>query len=650
MSDKETILARRQRLSMVPRAQAGLALDNRPKTDRVSQLEENVQGLEERLAKLEGIVTRPELAEHTPEHTPGSTKAPSASTSASSGSKLYAASSVATGSLYEGSSSFINQSVQASQVAQRTASSETPEAAPTISESFSHLDALLRSSTASSLVKEHQFTNNAAPRPLPPIEPLPASFVIAAVQRVKATPAIFLSGYALNDVSLVENLCQRVYFPTEPVSLGHITSVNGILAFLSREFTILQQPLGKEFDMEKLTTKCERNFNLGIETYDVLAVPSFENVLSLALGVVKAQSETRPMLCCTLLASAASHCQMLGYHRESTYQRDRSGRVDAKRRLFWTLYVFDKNVSLLLGHASKFQDFDIDAQYPALSADPGQRPWDEWFHLAIRLAKVQGQIYNGLYSAGALRTTPTERKQCTESLALEMNKWRADLDALDASRVNYPDIFNLSRYHWDIMYYSTLTSLLRAPATPGMGAEISSQCFQAARLGLHSHLRCFSGYQASGVLSDADFDNWVLHNSSFIPFIAIFLHAIASSSLDDVALLEQVTETLKRARKGHAGSEKLFQICATFTALARRMVEARNSCVGTYDQTTDSLQIAGISGDMPLSWSEVLVDPSSQQIDADDLYGWEDNDMSSILADWINGQPPAADVFGMDFG
>ncbi|KAM5346965.1 hypothetical protein ACJ41O_009970 [Fusarium nematophilum] len=607
MSDKETILARRQRLSMVPRAlKPGLdSADRSPTpvrrlqdTQAVSLLytpftraaanyasrEENVQGLEERLAKLEGIVTRPELAEHTPEHTPGSTKAPSASTSASSGSKLYAASSVATGSLYEGSSSFINQSVQASQVAQRTASSETPEAAPTISESFSHLDALLRSSTASSLVKEHQFTNNAAPRPLPPIEPLPASFVIAAVQRVKATPAIFLSGYALNDVSLVENLCQRVYFPTEPVSLGHITSVNGILAFLSREFTILQQPLGKEFDMEKLTTKCERNFNLGIETYDVLAVPSFENVLSLALGVVKAQSETRPMLCCTLLASAASHCQMLGYHRESTYQRDRSGRVDAKRRLFWTLYVFDKNVSLLLGHASKFQDFDIDAQYPALSADPGQRPWDEWFHLAIRLAKVQGQIYNGLYSAGALRTTPTERKQCTESLALEMNKWRADLDA------------------------------------------------------------------ASGVLSDADFDNWVLHNSSFIPFIAIFLHAIASSSLDDVALLEQVTETLKRARKGHAGSEKLFQICATFTALARRMVEARNSCVGTYDQTTDSLQIAGISGDMPLSWSEVLVDPSSQQIDADDLYGWEDNDMSSILADWINGQPPAADVFGMDFG
>lgn len=59
----------------------------------------------------------------------------------------------------------------------------------------------------------------------------------------------------------------------------------GILYCLLKESMLLQSPLAQKFDLKVHVSTCERNFSRGIETYQTLAVPCFENVLSLALGV-----------------------------------------------------------------------------------------------------------------------------------------------------------------------------------------------------------------------------------------------------------------------------------------------------------------------------------------------------------------------------
>lgn len=106
---------------------------------------------------------------------------------------------------------------------------------------------------------------------------------------------IFLYGYCLTDVSMIEKLCQRVYFPTDPVSLSHVTAMFGILYLLLREFIATSDPLGKEHDLKAHMAVCERNFNAGLESYDVLAVPSFESILALTLGVCEAcYSNSKP--------------------------------------------------------------------------------------------------------------------------------------------------------------------------------------------------------------------------------------------------------------------------------------------------------------------------------------------------------------------
>ena len=132
---------------------------------------------------------------------------------------------------------------------------------------------------------------------------------------------------------------------------------------------------------------------------------------------------------------AASHCQMLGYHREKTYQKDRTRNAEAMRRLFWTLYVFDKNTSLLWGRASCIQDFEVDAEYPALPTDSALRPWDVSFIVAIKLGKLQGQIYNSLYSVSALKLDRVERTHHINELAGSMRRVQAELEHVSTPSV-----------------------------------------------------------------------------------------------------------------------------------------------------------------------------------------------------------------------
>ncbi|KAI1368129.1 hypothetical protein F5Y08DRAFT_326165 [Xylaria arbuscula] len=641
-SAKESIRARRQRLASVPRAceackirkircdrshpcsncqAAGIACeqapsvsDNRPQTtDRIAQLQDKFKRLEHRLSEVEnqhkGTVT--------------------ITNSTESQSQLSSSPST---HLYQGSSSFATLSAEASKAVHLS----TLVTTNSIGDSVRELGNLINTGRTVSSSDDHFLSPVSVERPVTGLESIPVDLVISVIRKIKEHGSVFLHGYVVSDITFIENICRRVYFPTDPVSTGLTTAMYGLLHFLLKEISILGEPLGTEYDLKTYVTHCKRNFNAGIETYNILVIPSFENILSLTLGVIMAQNEAKPFLACTLASAAASHCRILGYHREKTYQSNHDEVTQTKRRLFWSLYVFDKNISLLLGRSSSFQDFDIDVQHPPLSADIGHKPWDQWFHMAIRLAKAQGQIYDRLYSPAGLQMEVAERGREIDNLELALRRWRTDLEQIDGTHANYPQIFSLSQAHWDIMYYSTLTSLLRATATPSNGGEISSRCFQAARLSLQSHLRSFSAYKSSEVLLDADFANWVLHNSSFTPFIVIFLHSIPTRSVSDLDLLDEVVRTLEGTRQAGRSFQQLYELCATFARLTRHLVEAAQPCGGAYDPDADTLQLPEAADNMQEGWLEAL-----QTLDGvpDGSSHEHDFDISAIFADWMNGRP-----------
>ncbi|KAK6820050.1 hypothetical protein RU639_007048 [Aspergillus parasiticus] len=668
---RETIQARQHRLSVIPRACEGCKIrkvrcdrcfpcsncrtsgitceqpspkprsETRLRSER--DLQRQIKSLEERLVSLEQeLKTQRSISEHRRDDVPDEALA---------SSEQAVPQPPCIAPVYEGISSFTGQSILASDVAQKTANSEGTGEHSDLKTSLDHLKTLLQTPTRSSFGTEYRMSRVPAARALPTMDHLlPLDLIIAILQDIKINRPIFLCSYAINDHTLVERLCQRVYFPTEPISTGHLAGMHGILLTLLKEFTILGSPLCQRFDLKAHMSTCEQNFNTLVESYDVLAIPSFESIFALIMGFIKAQDEAKPLLCSTFISTAASHCQILGYHREITYRSDNIGNSENMRRLFWTTYVFEKHVSLYFGRASSMQDFDIDAQYPAITRDPAVRPWDESFVMGIRLAKLQGEIYDKLYSAEASKSSHPERMRRVHALALDIQQWYAEFKEIDASKVNNHHIFKISRDSWDILYYSTFTSLLRAPITSGAAcAEISSQCFRVARLSLQSHLRCFGNFQTSGFHTKADYANWVLLFSSFTPFIVIFLHAIAATSSDDIQLLSEVVESLQHIRYVSPSSERLYQICSTFLQIARGLVETRQSCVGAYNQLEDSLQFATDAGSMSIFEPDCLQSLFGTDTSEHPPY-LADHDMCAIFDSWATGLPAGVNLFGGNVG
>ncbi|CAI7638861.1 unnamed protein product [Penicillium bialowiezense] len=547
-------------------------------------------------------------------------------------------------SLYEGESSFTRQSLGAREAAaQSLANPNQANTGSNLSVAFTSLSGLLQPSQRTRQVDDNR-SYNSFQTPLC----LPADLVIAMLRRFHEEKPLFLCSYPMNDLRLLERLCQKVYFPTRDVSAGDVAAMHGVLYWLIREYISRDDAFCKRFDLKTHFKNCKTRFEADIRNHNVIAVPSFENIIALVMGVLKAQDEANPLAGCHLLSTAVRHCQMLGYHRESAYKNPKDEDASNKRRIFWTIYVFDKTMSLLLGRASYLQDFDIDVKTPSASSDPALRPWDEAFYWMIKLSEVQGNTYNKLYSPAAIKHSSSERLNDIRNLRTAIEECRRGRDEIDYTKVDQRLVFELSSKTWELVYYSVLTSILRASTSTGDG-EIGPECFKAARMCLLSHVECFPSYNDSGLFTVADYANWVQLYSSFTPFIVIFLHSIAATSMEDVKLLEDVVKTLQQTRGVSSASERLYNICANFVAVSRGLVEAQKSCVGRYDEQRDALELFNDSQYGHLFFSDCQQEELGFDMTTY-LTNPEVQTMSAVLEGWDSGQQSAIDVLGVDLG
>lgn len=94
---------------------------------------------------------------------------------------------------------------------------------------------------------------------------------------------------------------------------------------------------------------------------------------------------------------------------------------DNKLRLFWSVYCLDKGLSLRLGRASTIQDYDISST-PSFSHVDVSELWKSIYTIWIVLSRIQGKIYELLYSPGALRQPEADRTAHARRLASEMQE------------------------------------------------------------------------------------------------------------------------------------------------------------------------------------------------------------------------------------
>lgn len=126
-------------------------------------------------------------------------------------------------------------------------------------------------------------------------------------------------------------------------------------------------------------------------------------------------------------------CHTLGFHRRSSLAHEDQESADIKRHMFWQLYMLDKNLSLNLGRGSNFPDSDIDAEFYTPSSNPAQRPWDLMALDTIMFARLQGQVYDKLYSASAIDSSVEERSRAVDELSSQVNALRNKLLSVSRS-------------------------------------------------------------------------------------------------------------------------------------------------------------------------------------------------------------------------
>ncbi|KAL2813878.1 fungal-specific transcription factor domain-containing protein [Aspergillus granulosus] len=491
---------------------------------------------------------------------------------------------------------------------------------------------------------DSQHTPAAVPRPTEepiPGEPLlPADIVVAVVKKVKAHPPFFLVSQSWKNARQLESLCQSIYFPLEPVSTGSTTLLHGLLYFVIRDYIHDGDPDLARFDLSSSKAFCERNFSAALNSYQMMVDPTLEKVQALLIGVLKAQEEFDIQRCWTYLSLAFNMCQMMGMHRNATSVSDPSPLADSKRHAFWSLYTIDKNISLNIGVTSHFQDHDIDAELYTPSQDSKQRSWDLINLITVEFAAIQGKVYDQLYSIGASRVSEDERLNRIHALSMDLMTVRNKLLEIDVSKGLYADSLHGMTACADFIAYSVLTVIYRAQTRTRDAMAVSSQCYEAASMALHSHLKCITYFRHRQAHKQAEYVNSILLYPSFTPFVIVFTHAITTASVSDLTLLQETVRSLELIKNVSRGSIHLYTICEAFAKTAQVLVDSRQTLTGLAQHQDGSLIAEGpTSIALPdVIWPEDLFDTHVDQAD-----------ISMFLNDFIGTNRSVMDILNSDY-
>ncbi|GAA88359.1 fungal specific transcription factor domain protein [Aspergillus luchuensis IFO 4308] len=386
----------------------------------------------------------------------------------------------------------------------------------------------------------------------------PAPIVLALLRKCQEQPSI-LQAYLpfLSPRRLIEK-CRQIYFSTEEYSDATFIIVNGALLYLISDVVAITKDSQTREEYDKYLKLCLVNLETALGSLSLLMPANDENIEALALGAVYAIEMSKPSFAMTLTSAAFRLCQTLGYHRSNP--SDSSNKPSLGNTLFWTVYVLDKAVSLRLGRASTIQDYDV-TSLVNIDTTGLDEPFDKIYLLWVRFATIQGKVYELLYSPAALARPESERVAHARQLASEMQQ--VVMEPFEG--IN----FDKQRSQVDQVFFKS---------------------DKVARLSaLEVHQDCMAEVKEMTEHIKAAYFHWTILYAPFVPFIVIFCHAIALSSWDDLARLEDFVASLQPNCFLSEAISKLYQLCHVLSNVARLYIEAKEQVQVKEDQDLASV-------------------------------------------------------------
>ncbi|KAH8679357.1 hypothetical protein BGZ61DRAFT_457083 [Ilyonectria robusta] len=479
-------------------------------------------------------------------------------------------------SLSEGDSSFGRQILLASKVATLTGVSQMQP----VQRELANLLVMAEDQAAPQTLG-HLYTPKAHPETVRPVIKLPpSSFALQLLRSLREKESVFFLFYGFHDRAQVETLCQRVYFPIESLSASEATLFNGILCSILREGSFFQSSGLREEELSNMRVLCEANFQAGLETFEVLAIPTHENAMILSLAMAHAQSEAKLLFQHSLTSAAARHCLALGYHRESRLSLLPSLEAERARRLFWHIYTSDKSLCLRLGLPSTIPDYDIDARSCSISRNPSQAPWDIVVVKFAELSRIQGQIYESLFSAAARTLTVSQRHSTVSRLSVCLAQWHQEWTQIDSKDAYNKYLFTSTFGPVEVLYFSVLTLLHRGETSSNSADHISQACLDGAYQALRAHLAYHRNISILGVKALYPYAVCIFYYTPFTPFVVMFLHCVANSDEDDIKLLNDALVALEQVSPKFEHCQRQLKLCKGLYKIAETFIKCQHEMGG----------------------------------------------------------------------
>ncbi|KAF2676907.1 hypothetical protein K458DRAFT_424397 [Lentithecium fluviatile CBS 122367] len=443
-------------------------------------------------------------------------------------------------------------------------------------------------------------------------------------------------------------------------TVGRRILVFGVLYNLFTEFACYSVMDNRIENYRIHARTCKTQVEIAMSQLELYLPATYENILALLLASTFAIEMCKPSLCWVMISNAAGLCQNLGYHRIQTMKDDTEDERMAKIHIFWHIYLMDKTLSLRLGRASIIQDWDMSLPYPQLdtkhmplaSPMPGSLG-TEMLLFWIKVAQIQGKVYEKLFSPAAFLKPPEERAQIATQLVEALNHtWteRGDASALDFAFIaaggtpasskkvpTGPDFMNLPSkrqrtvfsfptitqqsigsgsqsgplsieggaffgdlgdifYYSDVVVHYSTCALVQRAVSPD-NITFNQDCLESSRAALIAHQRCSEQFNVKGNEDLwSGYIHWAILQAPFTPFIVIFCNAVLHCNPSDLNTLADFVLSLESCRTVSEGADKLYKMCHLFLQVAKLYVEAKTKESAHQPSTQPENSRAGAGG------------------------------------------------------
>ncbi|KAI0456635.1 fungal-specific transcription factor domain-containing protein [Xylaria acuta] len=348
-------------------------------------------------------------------------------------------------------------------------------------------------------------------------------------------------------LEMFTELCQKVYFAVDEYSQLDFILANGYLSYIFSEYIVAT---GKH-NYQEYYTRCRQNAQVALSRLPLLLPATIETVAALTFGTSYAIESSKATLAWTYISNAADLCQTLGLHHLVNSGQD-GGSQEAQVNLFWMVFLLEKSLSLRLGRSSNFRDAEITTPLPS----------NINIRRCAQTSRIQGKIYDQLYSPTGLARYGAERGLMAQTLASELREIISETKVACYNPVIAPGAEQdkmLAVYLKIelVKQLSLLTLILRAvPAVVGSPTTITDECAMAAHETLDMH------QQAMAAVKDSKDDQFMMHrylhwgilHTPFVPFSVLFTRIVQLSDGADLYYLDRFSESLQH---GESSAESI---------------------------------------------------------------------------------------------